>query len=50
VYEKPLLEGRGVHVMTKTFSLPEVQPGCIIEYRYERLFTHESMCSARNGS
>ena len=38
VYEKPLLEGRGMHVMTKTFSLPEVQPGCIIEYRYERLF------------
>lgn len=37
VYDKPLIEGRGVHVMTKTFSLPEVQPGCIIEYRYERL-------------
>jgi hypothetical protein len=37
VYEKPLLEGRGVHVMTKTFGLPEVQPGCIVEYRYKRL-------------
>jgi hypothetical protein len=37
VYEKPLMEGRGVHVMTKTFGLPEVQPGCIVEYRYERL-------------
>jgi hypothetical protein len=37
LYDKPLIEGRGVHVMTKTFSLPEVQPGCIIEYRYERL-------------
>jgi hypothetical protein len=39
VYEKPLLEGRGMHVMTKTFSLAEVQPGCIIEYRYERLLS-----------
>jgi Domain of Unknown Function with PDB structure (DUF3857)/Transglutaminase-like superfamily len=39
VYEKPLLEGRGVRAMTKTFSLPEVQPGCIIEYRYERLLS-----------
>jgi hypothetical protein len=39
VYEKPLLEGRSVHVMTKTFSLPEVQPGCIIEYRYERVLS-----------
>ncbi len=37
VYEKPLIEGRGMHVMTKAFSLPEVQPGCIVEYRYERL-------------
>jgi hypothetical protein len=36
VYEKPLLEGRNVHVMTKTFSLPEVQRGSIIEYRYKR--------------
>jgi len=39
IYEKPLLEARGVHVMTKTFTLPEVQPGCIIEYRYERFLS-----------
>lgn len=39
VYEKPLLEGRGTHVTTKTFTLPEVQRGCIVEYRYERLLS-----------
>jgi hypothetical protein len=39
VYEKPLLEGRGMRVATKTFSLPDVQPGYIIEYRYERQFS-----------
>src|ERR1700722_15401022 len=37
VYEKPLLEGRSAHVMAKTFSLPEVQAGSIIEYRYKRV-------------
>lgn len=37
IYEKPVLEGRGVRVMTKAFSLPEVQPGCIIEYRFDRM-------------
>jgi hypothetical protein len=46
VYEKPLLEGRGVHVMTKTFSLPEVQSGCIIEYRYERLLSSSYVFSS----
>jgi hypothetical protein len=46
VYEKPLLEGRSVHVMAKTFSLPEVQPGCIIEYRYERLLSSSYVFSS----
>jgi Domain of Unknown Function with PDB structure (DUF3857)/Transglutaminase-like superfamily len=42
VYDKPLLEGRGARVMAKTFSLPEVQTGCIIEYRYKRLLYYVS--------
>jgi len=42
VYEKPLLEGRSARVMAKTFSLPEVQAGCIIEYRYKRLLWYTS--------
>jgi hypothetical protein len=46
VYEKPLLEGRGVRVTTKTFSLPDVQPGCIIEYRYERLLGINTVSSS----
>jgi hypothetical protein len=34
IYEKPQLEGHGTRLMTKALSLPDVQPGCIIEYRY----------------
>jgi hypothetical protein len=34
VYEKPMVEARDVRVMTKSFTLTDVQAGCIIEYRY----------------
>ncbi len=47
VYEKPLLEGRGVRVTAKTLSLPEVQPGSIIEYRYERLLGLNTVASSQ---
>jgi len=36
VYEKVVVKSGGFRVMAKTFSLPDVQPGCIIEYRYEQ--------------
>src|SRR5260370_5510798 len=36
VYEKEILKTGGVKVLVKTFSLPDVQPGCIIEYKYLR--------------
>lgn len=35
-YEKTILKGRGVKVLAKTFTLPEMQVGSIIEYRYTR--------------
>lgn len=34
VFDKLVIKSRGVKVMAKTFTLPEVQPGAIIEYRY----------------
>lgn len=34
VYEKEVYKGSDLKVLVKAFSLPEVQPGCIIEYKY----------------
>jgi hypothetical protein len=36
VYDTPIVKGHGVRYMAKTFTLPEVQVGSIIEYRYRR--------------
>jgi transglutaminase-like putative cysteine protease len=34
VFEKPLAKARGLKFLAKTFTLPAVEPGCIIEYSY----------------
>jgi len=34
VYEKTIVKARGVKYLAKTFTLPDVQVGSIIEYRY----------------
>ncbi|MEO8019580.1 MAG: DUF3857 domain-containing protein [Pseudomonadota bacterium] len=36
IYDKPLVKARGVKMMSKTFTLPGVEVGSIIEYRYRR--------------
>ncbi len=36
VYEKTIVKARGVKYLAKTFTLPDVQVGSIIEYRYTR--------------
>ncbi|HUK52314.1 MAG TPA: DUF3857 domain-containing protein [Candidatus Binatia bacterium] len=33
-YEKTVVKARGLKYLAKTFTLPDVQPGSIIEYRY----------------
>jgi Domain of Unknown Function with PDB structure (DUF3857) len=38
VYEKEIVKSGGIKYLAKTFSLPEVQPGCIIEYKYREQF------------
>jgi hypothetical protein len=35
MFEKLIVKTGGVRLVAKTFSLPDVQPGAIIEYRYE---------------
>jgi hypothetical protein len=34
IYDKTIIKARGVKYLAKTFTLPEVQAGTIIEYRY----------------
>jgi len=34
VYEKAIAAAHGAKLLAKTFTLPEVQSGCIVEYRY----------------
>jgi hypothetical protein len=35
VFEKTALRGRGLRVAVKTFALPDIEPGAIIDYRYK---------------
>jgi hypothetical protein len=32
--EKSIVKAKGVKILAKTFTMPDVQPGCIIEYYY----------------
>lgn len=34
IFDKVVVKASGIKVYEKTFSLPDVQPGCIIEYKY----------------
>ena len=38
VYEKPIVQARGVKLLAKTFTMPDVRVGSIIEYRYRHNF------------
>jgi hypothetical protein len=38
VYEKEIVKARGFKYLAKTFTLPDVQPGSIIEYHYSMDF------------
>jgi len=40
VIEKSLMKARRWRVLAKTFTLPAVEPGCIIEYSYTTEFEH----------
>lgn len=34
-FEKTLIKGRGIKIVARTFTMPEVTPGSIIEYKYK---------------
>ena len=38
VYEKPIVQAKGVKWLAKTFTMPDAQVGSIIEYRYRHDF------------
>jgi hypothetical protein len=35
IFEKEIVKAGGLKVLEKTFTMPDVQPGCIIEYKYK---------------
>ncbi len=39
IYDKPIIQARGVKLLAKTFTMPDVQVGSIVEYRYKHDFT-----------
>jgi hypothetical protein len=41
-YDKEIVKGNGIKVLAKTFTMPDVEPGCIIEYRYREQFEQEN--------
>ena len=46
-YEKLIVKTGGVRVISKTFSLPDVQPGSIVEYRYTLVTRDEVLRSTK---
>jgi Domain of Unknown Function with PDB structure (DUF3857) len=37
-FDNEIAKGNGVKYLAKTFTMPDVQPGCIIEYQYREQF------------
>ncbi len=46
-YDKLIVKASGVKVMAKTFSLPDIQPGSILEYYYVRAWNPDRLASSR---
>jgi hypothetical protein len=40
-YDKEIVKGSGIKVLAKTFTMPDVQPGSIIEYRYREQYNSD---------
>ena len=47
VYEKTIVKARGVKYLAKTFTLPDVQVGSIIEYKYIDSWSNELIYDSR---
>jgi len=46
-YDKLIVKASGVKVMARTFSLPDIQPGSILEYYYVRAWNPDRLASSR---
>jgi hypothetical protein len=42
-FDKTVIKGHGIKILAKTFSLPNVQVGSIIEYKYSEYWDNESL-------
>jgi uncharacterized protein DUF3857 len=40
-YDKEIVKGSGIKVLAKTFTMPDVQAGSIIEYRYRKQYNSD---------
>lgn len=49
VYDKEIVKGSGIKFSAKTLTLPDVQPGCIIEYKYRDQHDTNYLWSIRWG-
>jgi hypothetical protein len=47
VYTKSIVKARGLKYLAKTFTMPAVQPGCIIEYYYTLDLSEESLYNSQ---
>lgn len=47
IYDKPILKTRGVKTMAKSFQLPNVEVGSIVEYRYRHVLQYGYVFDSR---
>src|ERR1051325_11203651 len=47
MYDKLIVKAGGARLMAKTFSIPDVQPGSIVEYVYTRTWPYDYLSSTR---
>jgi hypothetical protein len=47
IYENMIVKAKGVKFLAKTFTLTDVQPGSIVEYRYTRILPEDYIFDSR---
>jgi Domain of Unknown Function with PDB structure (DUF3857) len=47
VYEKVIAESKDIDAREKTFTLPDVEPGCILELRYRQTIANDQVFSTQ---
>jgi len=47
IYQKMIVKAKGVKFLAKTLTMPDVEPGSIVEYRYTRTFPDEFVFDSR---